>query len=191
MSMPMYTIKCSGCDYATSNRITWGHFEYESGEKRLSVKRDIAWCNQCHELAAVESFTVGSFDEEWIWVELDSLQQEVMPSFWRYIRARFNGQYRKTSGCLEQVRSRIDELLLAIRRKGTERCLTCGSQDLKVFHVADAGMSDSLSPPEFIHPGCGGQICTSDSSMRISMAFRHIRVYSLNGEFLREEPIAN
>ena len=42
-------------------------------------------------------------------------------------------------------------------------------------------------PTGFIHPGCGGRIQLKGEGMRLAMAFHSKKVYSTEGELLREE----
>ena len=81
--------------------------------------------------------------------------------------------------------------MLGIRRRGSERCLRCGSTDHQPFNNAmqpDQELNYSgTQPTGFIHPGCGGTIQFKGDGMRFAMAFRSKKVYSTEGELLREE----
>jgi len=73
------------------------------------------------------------------------------------------------------------------QRKGTERCLECGSQDIQEFRN-QAKLTPELWPGSykgdeatgFTHPGCGGNIRVKGSDIRFIMKIKDLP-YSPDG----------
>ena len=191
MSIPSYTMECDRCDYIAGSGITLGRFEYEMPWGRNTIHRSLGWCNQCRGFQAIENFELDAFDENWMWDDIESIEKSLLPNTWTYLCSRLSGSYRQTSSSMETVRKHMQDLIICARRKGTERCLSCGSTDHQAFDVAVTleydGFFNGKQQTDFIHPGCGGHICLVGSDMRFNWSFRKIRVYSPDGGFIRFE----
>lgn len=53
--------------------------------------------------------------------------------------------------------------------------------------IAYEGFYKGEQPTDFVHPGCGGSIRLKGQDLRIAPAFSATKIYSQDGEFLREE----
>lgn len=192
MSMPTYTLECDRCDYKAGSAMTWGRFEYELPEGRVPVNRTIGWCNQCEGFQAIEVLELDSYERESLWLEIEQVEKTVFSYFWRYLAARMTGSYRRSVKSMVSIREYVHQLMLIDRRKGTERCLTCGSTDHQSFNetvrLQYSGTYSGEQLSDFEHPGCGGKIKMVGADMRLSMVFNTIRVYSPDGEYLCTEP---
>jgi hypothetical protein len=89
---------------------------------------------------------------------------------------------------LERLSGLIANLALIGERKGSERCLRCGSVNVERFDgsyskpnsYASRGTTDNTG---FYHPGCGGEFLASINPIRFNLIFEP-RFYSLNGDRL-------
>jgi hypothetical protein len=189
MSMATYQLHCERCDYSAGSGLTWGHFEYETDSGRLPVDRTLGWCNHCHGFQPIEAF--NNVDEEWLMADVARLADSVKAGVWGRLWRLFGFFTREDQRSLETVREAIDSLLLASRRRGSERCLRCGSTDHQVFNYAmqpDEQLNyTGTQQTGFTHPGCGGTIQLVGEGMRFAMSFHSKKVYSAEGELLREE----
>ena len=127
MSMPTYQLHCERCDYSAGSGLTWGHFEYETDSGRLPVDRSLGWCNHCHGFQPIECF--DSVDEEWLWADFELLEDAVKAGFWGRLGRLLGFFKHRDQQRLDKLQQTFESLLLAIRRKGSERCLRCGSTD--------------------------------------------------------------
>jgi hypothetical protein len=128
------------------------------------------------ELEAIESRC------EWLASELSSGWQALLNFLSKGRRAR-------QSELLHEIQMNTATLRNAFRRKGTERCLECGSSDVKAFDgdvnitLSDDSVFEGSNKTGFIHPGCGGELVARGSGARFNIA-RETRIYTPHGDFV-------
>jgi hypothetical protein len=89
---------------------------------------------------------------------------------------------------LERLSGLIAHLALIGQRKGSERCLKCGSVDVARFDGTYSKPNSYASKGTtvntgFCHPGCGGEFLASVNPVRLNLIFEP-RLYSVEGHEL-------
>jgi hypothetical protein len=184
MSIASINFDCNKCDYSSSNLSLYNNYKYVIGGstvKYLSCK--LGWCNNCKGIVAVEDFGDCNTDYE----EIRDLAD--------YLISGYNGNRVITSDdfkedCLDKLH-KILELNEHIRfrnlRKDTEKCLSCGSEDILPFNADykleyNSWLRQYLGKKKtgFLHPNCGGEIIASGSGHCYALS-RNPKYYNWNG----------
>ncbi|MGE0558104.1 MAG: hypothetical protein AB7E73_15700 [Burkholderiales bacterium] len=188
MSMPFLIFTCTACDYQGSSTVIWGRFDYDNQGQKLPIKRMLAWCESCDDLAPVEILpSVSRIQELRIAIE----EKTAQVSRYREAAAQGRSLLGKLVGAQPRLPPEIQELdfqrsyaedelreehmrleFLA-GRESSAKCLLCGSDawiDLPLGY-RPSGTADKPGPPVRVglrHPGCSGQLLVAHSGIRVS-----------------------
>ena len=202
-----YSITCSKCGEITYGAVVWGRYEYELPDGRLcSLSRSLGWCFGCQAFQPVEDLGPGDLD---IWQQYYENQIREMQARLEKLRRRSTRAKLSLTETEEQqlqlsISLKIAALdretdlkrsfLAAMRnRRSPERCLKCGGTK-----VIKPIMPEVDDPPRtsdgplmlgMKHPPCGGELIRQERAHSVNMRFDTRRIYSIEGEFLREEKV--
>jgi len=172
---------------------TWGIFEYQDTEGRYPCNRQLGWCADCNDLVPMEDFSNPDSYAEHIEDRLHWLKSETYSAWQAFLNALSRRRRTRHQEWLVEAEAALRGLRNGQLRRGTERCLKCGSQAVSSFdgcvdvRLSDDGMVfEGRNPTGYLHPGCGGEFVAEGSEMRFSMRF-FTRVYSPEGYLLAEE----
>lgn len=149
MSLPFYSITCSGCSY--EDGYSFGiNFEYEGPPEREPMV-GVAWCKACDSI--VETCT--PFNEEHARAEIADLEAWINTNKAGWF-ARFSItkklETQKTHKRIQDVNARLAYFQSTPYK---DRCMSCGSHDVFPFSLPDGeGEVENLN----IRHSCGGQL---------------------------------
>ena len=179
MSVPIVTFECTGCDLRGGNSAAFGRYQYRDATGVVPLSQALGICDDCRGFRAIESFgDAGKVRGEillgWIFVVLSRLRilKDEAPE-----------------DTAEELAGLYGRLRLIRKRKGDERCLTCGGRNVVPFtgkYKHSVRGCDHESKTGFIHPKCGGEILYKADGSRMAFAFE-VRTYSLEGKLLTSE----
>jgi hypothetical protein len=189
MSMPSIKLNCNKCDFESNTRILWGGLNYFTADGELPIEKQLGWCKSCDSFAPIESFE----HQKAVTTELDSLSTKLMTLQKRsLVRRIFMPARKEYKNIVKQIYALSKILSLINQRKGTEKCLTCGSANVFIPEgdFSQKATFGGFSSQDFIntgftHPGCGGEVITSQDPLRISAIFI-TQLYNTNGILLPE-----
>ncbi len=173
MSMPTIHLNCDKCGYSVSTTVICGSYSYLVNEIKIPLKRKLGWCNCCNSFSAIEYFNDDLFEEIINCRDhLEELQSRWILNCLSSSRRKEINSYQKK---LIEVSLRLH---IISERKGDEKCLSCGSNDILLFDgdysleydIID-GLYKGTKKTGFIHPNCGGEFIAIPSSYRIIMGF--------------------
>jgi hypothetical protein len=182
MSMPSMTLKCNRCGNSGGTSATFGSFTYIDGEEEFAVGRCLGWCDDCDSTVAMEEFE----DSEALLTKLGELPRElrqITQKPWSLLLKR--GARIRRDTLLSDLADVTFRLKLIRDRKGTEKCLQCGGEQVREFDgqyqwVGDYAASQADQATGFIHPGCGGEFIASGCAIRFHYSFDD-RYFSVDG----------
>ncbi|EEB77579.1 hypothetical protein GPB2148_1312 [marine gamma proteobacterium HTCC2148] len=180
--MPSTNLVCDKCGFQGSAAVVWGDFRYVDGDREIPVSRTLGWCADCSNFVPMEDFAVK--DEL-----LSEIDETLKPLTVRAKRWASFSLFRRTRQDrldeVERLAALIAYLALIGERKGSERCLQCGSVNVEQFN----GNYSDLDPYSsnqtaihtgFFHPGCGGEFLASINPIRFHLRFEP-KFYSADG----------
>ena len=159
-----------------------GLFYYVDQGSELKVDREIGRCCGCNSLTAIESFTNSTKLIQKHDKQTQDLKAEYR-SIWRYlIQSFFRKQKIDNANSLAGI---AKKLYLNNIRKGTEKCLSCGSMKIIPFGCDysleyDVILHTGTKDTGFKHPDCGGQIIEEPNPIRFNVQHEY-KFSSLNG----------
>lgn len=179
MSMPSVSFECTGCDLRGNSSAAFGRYQYLDETGAVPLTQALGICDDCHGFRAIEAFddagkVRGEIFIGWIFVMLSRL------------RILKDETPEDTAEELTGLRRRLG---LIRKRKGDERCLTCGGRNVVPFtgkYKHSVRGCDHDSKTGFIHPNCGGEILYWTDGSRMAFVFEE-KMYSLEGKFLTSE----
>lgn len=189
MSMPCTILYCDTCDYQRHNTALWGDYAYLSEGVEVPLERVLAWCHKCKSFSAIEDFTnlngcVSHLTKSIRSLEVPEGALAALANVLIPARRKANAEaIRNAQTCSLRV-----DLIRA--RKGSERCLECGSTEWAAFgddatRAVNSVGSSGEQRTGFIHPECGGEIIAKPYPWRLNCAFQPQR-YEFDGT--RTEP---
>ncbi|UUO22881.1 hypothetical protein FGD67_06520 [Colwellia sp. M166] len=191
MSMPTYKVCCDKCDYEAWSLKLWGAKEYIDSEgQRIPVDVTLNWCNECQSLEPVESF---DHTEEYVKKLKEALNniKDNTNSVPKLFYIRLMSWFRGADQCfLNEALEYTRKIELDFKRKGTEKCLTCGADDVHIYS-GNKGIDWQLkfendndnTITNIQHPNCGGEFYISTDVIRVAMS-SDMRTFTINGEEL-------
>ncbi len=129
MSMPCIDLECEHCDFKGNDMVTWGRYTYVHGENEYNVNRCLGWCSDCSKLAPIEDFS----DTDKVLKKLGELADELEKDAVKWGPIRLLKRllcYKWNISEISQLTKRLNIIRL---RKGSEKCLDCGSTGVKKF----------------------------------------------------------
>jgi uncharacterized Zn finger protein (UPF0148 family) len=150
VSIPGIDLDCDKCGYQGGDSVVWGDFRYVDGECEIPLNRTLGWCANCQALVAIEDFS----DREEVAAEIEKILDEVsiVEKKWRSI-SLFSNRRKQRLARLEQLAGVTKRHALIERRKGHEKCLSCGSVNVSRFE-GDYSQIDSFTySQKIIHTG--------------------------------------
>ena len=181
MSMPSIHLDCEVCNHHSSSSITWGDYKYQIDTDLISIDRRLGWCFVCDTFVPIESFEPEDYLKEIheLQKSIEKLENNLILSFLSSRRKK-DSKYFK-----EQINKNILSLYIAAKRIGTEKCLTCGSQETELFNgdyslSYENGNYQGSKRTGFKHPGCGGEFIATPNPIRYHMRFTP-QLYDING----------
>ena len=184
MSMPSINLDCEKCDFHGSTSTVWGDFKYIENKNEFHLTRTLGWCFDCQRFVPIEDFS--NIDE--VIAEIGTLTAELKSDYEKWLSFLFSIFTRKhTIGRVDEISDLAKRLSLIRQRKGSEKCLACGSSNIKPFDgdyslefEVMEGLVQGSKRTGFTHPDCGGEIIASSSGMRLNMRFSP-RYYNFDG----------
>jgi excinuclease UvrABC ATPase subunit len=169
--------------------LLWGAYVYVDQQDEFSCNRTYGWCKHCAGITAVEDFTNINGQLEQIRMRSAWLKDE-SASFWHHFICLFSTAKRKYSQShLDDVNNAVKTITLANKRRGTERCLSCGSNAVQTLKIVDGALqmqnSSGIIKDNFAHPDCGGEFLIENNDIWFSVRGRK-KIYSHDGKFVEE-----
>ena len=192
MSMPSYKVCCDKCDYQAWSHKLWGAKEYiDSNGKGIPVDATLGWCHKCQSIEPIESFDNTATYVSKLHDSLEAIKADTN-SLFKLFFIRLMSRFRVTDKYfVNEAQEYARKIEQDIKRKGTEKCLTCGSNDVELY-VGDKSIGwHSISEVDdenaFLniqHPNCGGEFYIPPDIIRIAMALEQIK-FSLDGNEIK------
>lgn len=183
VSTPINII-CEKCRYQGSSMVLWGGREYTDGHISSFAKSILGWCSSCTKLVPIEDFS----DEQQVIQKLGYLRKwiERWPGqrIALLMAARKRARRRET---LQELEAYVTRLALIRARRGTEKCLVCGSPEIfslegqweLEYHISGTYIGKRRTG--FIHPNCGGEFIATPCEWNFHV--KHpVRYYNLQGK---------
>ena len=189
MGMPTSSITCKKCGFGVSSMLLWGEYVYVDQHNEFNCNRTYGWCKYCAGITAVEDFTNISAQIKQIQMRSAWLRNE-NASFWHHLLCLFSSAKRKYSQShLDNVNNAVKTITLANKRRGTERCLSCGSNEIQTLNVIDGTVQTlntlSINNGNFAHPNCGGEFFIENNNIWFSVRGKK-KIYAPDGKFVEE-----
>tara|TARA_R110001592_G_scaffold254784_2_gene518241 strand:+ start:1768 stop:2355 length:588 start_codon:yes stop_codon:yes gene_type:complete len=195
MSMPTFKVCCDKCDYEAWSLKLWGAKKYINSEG-LSIPIDVtlSWCNNCRALEPVESFDNTSEYVTKLQAALNNIKANTN-SVLKLLFIRLMSRLRITDKYfLDEAQEYARKIELDLKRKGTEKCLTCGSGDVDLYsgeqsidwHLISESESDNTLV-NIKHPYCGGEFYVPPDFIRIAMS-AETQTFTVNGKKMELQP---
>jgi len=188
MSMPTYKVCCDKCDFQAWSYKLWGAKEYvDSKGEEIPLDTTFSWCNKCQSIEPIESFDNTATYVSKLHQSLAAIKADTN-SIIKLFFIRLMSSVRVTDKYfLNESQVYARKIEQDIKRKGTEKCLTCGSNNVELY-AGDKSIGWHLFPEvdgenAFIniqHPNCGGEFYIPSKLNRIGMALER-RMFSLDG----------
>ena len=197
MSVPFFILYCINCDAEWSSLILYGYFEYQLPDgRRISAERCMGWCDNCRSVEVVESFSNKNTIAKQLKDaknDLSTAISELPRTFFQRLIWKYNAKKRmKTERAIKAQRVEINRFQTKLdfidSRIDAEKCLNCGSVDIRKFDKMPNFSSDEyrsivpkIKPTSYLHPSCGGRLSVRTSGgVRISVEYPK-RIYDING----------
>jgi len=181
--MPTTDLECDKCGFQGGSGVLHGDFRYVDGECEIPLDRTLGWCADCQEFVPIEQFD----DIEEVAAEIERVLYEmsIIEKKWLPV-SLFSNRRKQRLARLEQLAGLTKRLALIERRKGHEKCLSCGSVNVSRFdgdysEIDSFKYSQKIIHTGYLHPGCGGEILATLCPMRFSIIFEP-KCYSVNGD---------
>ena len=189
MGMPTSTIKCNRCDYGVSSMLLWGEYVYADQQDEFSCNRTYGGCKDCAEITAIEDFSDISAPLKLIQRRSAWLRDE-SASLWHHLLCLFSKAKRKYSqNHLNDINKAVKTIALANKRRGTERCLCCGSSEVQTLNVIDEILQTKntlgINNGNFAHPDCGGEFFIENNNIWFSVIGKK-QIYSPDGTLIEK-----
>ena len=187
MSMSPVDLKCDKCGHQSDSSVVWGQFVYLDGDKELSINRRLSWCHDCENFVPVEDFEdINKLISE-SKSSLEVISNELLKPFRLLFRKTSKVHWKNHIDKFEQNIKRFE---IISNRRGTEKCLHCGSMDIERSEIeyklhSDEGDNIDFLYTLFFHPKCGGEYIATRSSIMINTNPPK-RIYNLNGKLLEK-----
>ena len=155
MSMPSVLLKCEKCEFSGCTAVNWGEHTYIEDDKEIAVSNILGWCANCSRFVPVEDFD----DEEEVIADLEQAIKIVSASIQKRLVVCISKRARNyRDGMLDSLHALTRKLSLIRERKGTEKCLCCGSMSItRVDGVSRSKGRQEKWRTGFVHPDCGGE----------------------------------
>lgn len=170
MSVPSKILTCDKCGLRSPMSRSSGNFKYLIGRNEVTVSSALGWCHDCNDFQAIEHF-----DAERHWDEILECRKEIarLESLLFPWKKRRLIRYQQA-----QIEASTQMLYVFAKRKGTEKCLECGSTHVVPFD-GDCSLKLDLGAyvyigeksTGFFHPGCGGEFVATPSKVRLNTRF--------------------
>ena len=180
-------LKCEKCGHQSDSSVVWGEFVYLDGDEELLINRRLSWCYDCDNFVPAEDFE----DINKLISESKSNLEVILNDLLKPFRLLF----RKNSK--EHLKSKVDKVGQNLKRfeiisnrRGTERCLHCGSMNIERNEIeyklnSEHGDKIDLQYTLFFHPKCGGEYIATRSPMMINTNPPK-RIYNMNGKLIKK-----
>ena len=168
--------------------VLWGPMLYLIDGKKISVDRRLGWCHECQELKPIEHFKPDEYLAG-IREHQDKLSKLQSSPFKLFISV--SKRYRAKL-YQEEIEKQALALYITSKRRGTEKCLACGSDKVVSFdgdyslEYDGAALYLGEKHTGFYHPGCGGEFVATPNPIRFNIAFID-KYYDINGIRLHED----
>lgn len=150
MSLPFYTITCSGCGY--EDGYSFGiNFEYEGIPEREPLV-GVAWCKECDSIVN----TCAALDNERAQAEITDLEAWINTNKAGWFAPFSIPKKLEIHKAHKQIRDVNARLAYFLANPYTDRCMSCGSHDVFPISLPDGegGEAENLK----IQHSCGGQL---------------------------------
>ena len=181
MSMPSIHLDCAECDFHGCTSVTWGLYSYLVNNEEIPVNRVLGWCSDCDSFQPIECFDPEESFQE-IVKSRDQLKRFQSSLIMQILNRTRRNQIQYYQ---DEINRHALNLYMISKRKGTEKCLTCGSSDTIKFDgdyslEYESGLYQGVKRTGFIHPKCGGEFIATPNPMRYHMRFTP-KYYDING----------
>ncbi len=193
MSMPYRILECEKCGYTASEFSLWGRRSYRVDGLDVPMYVRFGWCARCEELLAIESFEDADTTLKEVEDARGDLHRYLGSPLAPLLGLLLPGRRKALGYAMERLHIGARRLHVIARRRGTERCLSCGSREVIPFE----GNMDlpydlmnrsfqGLRLTGFVHPGCGGIFFAKPSGVCINMVMPR-RWYDFDGLLIEEK----
>ena len=188
MSFPFTNLECDKCGFRGSDGVVYGVFRYVAGDSEIPIRRTLGWCSDCRKFAAIEDFN----DKEEVVAEIAKIQNELRTNTQKRLSiSLFSNRHKQRLNRLEQLPGLIKRLALIEKRKGREKCLSCGSDNVSRFDGGYSQIDPFASDQDaihtgYMHPGCGGEFLATASPMRFFIKYE-AKFYSVDGDRIERQ----
>lgn len=185
MSMPSTDLTCSKCGLRGSNAVVWGDFRYIEGDREIPLSRTLGWCADCCKFVPMEDFAI----KDRLLAEIEEILRPIKERVNQRVSfSLLSGTRQHRLNEIDRLSTLVEQLVLIGDRKGSERCLKCGSVSVERFDGDYTGLDPYESGEKtvntgYYHPGCGGEFLASISPIRFNIIFEP-RFYSKDGHRL-------
>jgi hypothetical protein len=179
MSVPIVAFECTSCDLHGSSSAAFGRYRYLDATGVVPLIQALGICDDCHGFRAIESFG-----------DAGKVRGEILLGWILVVLSRLRILKNEASeDAAKELTGLNGRLRLIRKRKGDERCLTCGGRNVVPFtgkYKHSVRGCDHESKTGFIHPKCGGEILYKVDGSRIAHAFK-VQTYSFEGKLLKPQ----
>jgi hypothetical protein len=177
MSVPFEIIECDRCEYVQTTLVTAGKFVWTNGHDEYWFDRDLALCDDCEAVVAIERFPAKHIFE---------MAKQRRASFWRRLTKKYgDGEVGKIAASESFT---VLEAVMALRRAPV--CLECGGTHIRP--LVRPGGSDTANTTarslHAVHPGCGGGLTIRGSGGERVAPLEITRVYDIYGRKVSQRP---
>lgn len=181
MSLPDITLRCDRCDLAGAVYGALHDLAYVIDGHDVPMSIGLGCCNGCNSIGRI----MERFDDALsIEIEIHEAQAAYLNHAVRFWNRWFSK--RRLHELATHVRALELRQNLIAERKGSERCILCGSHAVTRFSGKydlpldeTGGFFEGRRPTGFIHPGCGGEIWAQGSDVRF---FHRTSAYRFNAD---------
>ena len=161
MSVIENLIKCTKCDFVSSDTNRYGSFKYLDDKAIYYLDKDDGWCYDCNSIVAIESLTeLKSTIDSMI-----SIAEKISIVKNANMLTKLTSNYKEIKRNYDYYIKELDILKWSIKfitnRKSLPRCLTCGSTEVSKLNIPSTSRGDEAGKKIRIgykHPNCGGEL---------------------------------
>lgn len=194
MSIPGYSIKCEKCDYVADDGIRPTSYFYRNEQGEFPLKHYYGWCFGCGKHRHIEDISKAALHEaiDQVVGSRQTLEKYNCGVVSKLLKAALPSRRRLVEREQEVLDGNLQYIYLAALRKGKERCLTCGSNDVKPYRtniitrglkLEDDFVFSGRDITDYCHPGCGGLFHHVGTETRFLWKTQAI-FYTPEGEFI-------